>query len=108
MIAAQVEVERRVASVRSRVDLQDNSRAVAAPCIQRATSQVEGPREQLAPALVLVLALVPVPVSVPRAPEWVVPPAVLYRLQARRRVHSVQVARSVVAASNTRRQKKAR
>jgi hypothetical protein len=105
LIVAQA-VLRVVVNVR-RVAPQDSSPAAAVLCIRR-VPRPEALQERLAPVLASVLVSVHVPVSVARAPEWVARRAVLYRLQVKLRVHSVQVARSVVAASNTRRQKKAR
>ena len=90
-----------------RVVLRGNSPVVAAPCTRRATSQLEAPREQLARASASALVSVLVLGLADHAPEWVAPP-VLFHLRVKLRVHSVQVARSVVAVSNTQRPKKGR
>ena len=105
LIAARVALQ--AVSARRVVVLLDSFLVAVAPCIRRALSP-EALREQLAPALASVRVSAPVQVSVPRVPEWAAPPAVLYHLRVKRRVHSVRAAHSVVGASNTRRQKKAR
>ena len=91
-----------------RVVLRGNSRVVAAPCTRRATSPLEAPREQLARASASALASVLVLGLADHALEWVAPPVVLCLLRVKLRVHSVQVAHSVVAVSNTQRPKKGR
>jgi len=90
-----------------RVVHRGNSPVVAAPCTRRATSPLEAPQEQLARASASALASVLVLGLADHAPEWVAPP-VLFHLRVKLRVHSVQVARSVVAVSNTQRPKKGR
>ncbi len=89
-----------------RVVLRDSSPAAAVRCIQRAASLV-ALRERHALVLASVQASAPVPASVDLAPEWVAQ-AAWFPLQAKRRVHSVRVARSVAAVSNTPRPKKVR
>lgn len=96
-----------VASVH-REALPDNSPAVAAPCIPRATSPEALP-ERPGPALAssaLVLAA-HVPVLAAHVPEWVVRPD-SFHLRVKRRVRSARAARSVAVASNIQRPRKAR